>query len=125
MSDGAKRLFYIISEVTVNSGPCLVEEPEIGIHPSQYRKILNFLKEQAEDKQIIITTHAPKSLDILEDEELNRIILTRYEKDLGTKMRHLSKEEQEHAVKFMLEESFFLSDFWTLTSFFDEEEEVI
>lgn len=125
LSDGTKRLFYIISEVTLNEGMCLIEEPEIGIHPDQYRKILNFLKEQSEHKQIIITTHAPKTLDILDDDELNRIILTRYDKELGTKMRHLSKEEQQHAVKFMEEESFFLSDFWTLTSFFDEEEEVI
>jgi len=125
LSDGTKRLFYIISEVTLNKGLCFIEEPEIGVHPDQYRKILNFLKEQAEHKQILITTHAPKTLDILEDDELDRIILTRYEKDLGTKMRHLSKEEQEHAIKFMREESFFLSDFWTMTSFFDEEEEVI
>ncbi len=125
LSDGTKRLFYIISEVTLNKGLCFIEEPEIGVHPNQYRKILTFLKEQAENKQIIITTHAPKTLDILEDDELDRIILTRYDKELGTKMRHLSKEEQNHAVKFMKEESFFLSDFWTLTSFFDEEEEVV
>ncbi len=125
LSDGTKRLFYIISEVTLNEGLCLIEEPEIGVHPNQYRKILTFLKEQAKNKQIIITTHAPKTLDVLEDDELDRIILTRYEKDLGTKMRHLSNEEQQHAVKFMKEENFFLSDFWTLTSFFDEEAEVI
>jgi len=125
LSDGTKRLFYIISEVTLNDGLCLVEEPEIGVHPNQYRKILTFLKEQAKYKQIIITTHAPKTLDILEDDELDRIILTRYEKDLGTKMRHLSNDEQQHAVKLMKEESFFLSDFWTLTSFFDEEAEII
>ena len=125
LSDGTKRLFYIISEVTLNEGLCLIEEPEMGVHPNQYLKILNFLKEQAEHKQIIITTHAPKTLDILEDDELDQIILTRYEKGLGTKMRHLSKEEQEHAVKFMREESFFLSDFWTMTSFFDEEEAII
>lgn len=124
LSDGTKRLFYLISEVTLNKGICLIEEPEIGVNPNQYRKILAFLKEQSKEKQIIITTHAPKTLDILADDELDRIILTRYEKDLGTKMRHLSKEEQEHAVKFMKEESFFLSDFWTMTSFFDEEEEV-
>lgn len=50
LSDGTKRLFYIISEVTLNDGLCLIEEPEIGVHPNQYDKILNFLKEQAEEK---------------------------------------------------------------------------
>ncbi|MFK7979489.1 MAG: AAA family ATPase [Saprospiraceae bacterium] len=122
MSDGTKRLFYLISEVTLKKGLCFIEEPEIGVHPNQYRRILNFLKEQSEDKQIIITTHAPKTLDILNDSELDRIILTRYDNLLGTKMRHLNKEEIKHAVKYMLKESLFLSDFWTLTSFFDEEE---
>ncbi len=123
LSDGTKRLFYIISEVTLNDGLCLIEEPEIGVHPNQYDKILNFLKEQAEEKQIIITTHSPRTLDILEDEELDRIILTRYDRELGTKMRHLNEAEIKHAKN--KEDGLFLSDLWTWTSFFDEEETVI
>lgn len=120
LSDGTKRLFYIISEVTLSEGICLVEEPELGVYPDQYNKILNFLQEQAEDKQIIITTHSPRTLDILEDADLNRIILTRYDKDLGTKMRHLNEEEINHAQN--KEDGLFMSDLWTWTSFFDEEE---
>ncbi|MEM1122751.1 MAG: AAA family ATPase, partial [Bacteroidota bacterium] len=86
LSDGTKRLFHLISEVTLNKGLCLVEEPEIGVHPNQYQRILTFLKEQSEEKQIIVTTHAPKTLDIFGDDELDRIILTSYDKNLGTKM---------------------------------------
>ena len=123
LSDGTKRLFYIITEVTLNEGLCLVEEPELGTYPGQYDKILNFLKEQAEEKQIILTTHAPRTLDILEDDELDKIILTRYDRELGTKMRHLNEEEINHAKN--KEDGLFLSDLWTWTSFFDEEETVI
>ncbi len=122
LSDGTKRIFYLIVEITLNKGLILIEEPEIGTYPSQYDKILNFLKEQAEEKQIIITTHSPRTLDILEDEELDRIILTRYDRELGTKMRHLNETEIKHAKN--KEDGLFLSDLWTWTSFFDEVEEI-
>lgn len=121
LSDGTKRLFYLITQVTLNKGICLVEEPELGVHPDQYRKILNFLKEQAEDKQIIITTHAPRTLDILKNDELDQIILTKYDKELGTKMRHLSKEEIQDVIAYK-EEDGSVSELWTYTGFFDEEE---
>jgi len=122
LSDGTKRIFYLISEVTLNKGLCFIEEPELGTYPNQYDKILNFLKEQAEEKQIIITTHSPRTLDILENRDLNRIILTRYDRELGTKMRHLNEEEIDHAKN--KEDGLFLSDLWTWTSFFDEVEEI-
>ena len=121
LSDGTKRLFYLISEITLTKGICFIEEPEIGVHPDQYRKILTFLKESSEDKQIIITTHAPRTLDILKDNELNRIILTRFDKELGTKMRHLKKKEIKQAIQYR-ENDGSTSELWTYTGFFDEEE---
>ncbi len=121
LSDGTKRLFYLISEVTLTNSICFIEEPEIGVHPEQYLKILNFLKESSEDKQIIMTTHAPRSLDILRDNELNRIILTRYEEEAGTKMRHLSKTDIKHAISYR-EEAGSTSELWSYTGFFDDEE---
>lgn len=121
LSDGTKRLFFLISEVTLTESICFIEEPEIGVHPDQYLKILNFLKESSEDKQIIMTTHAPRSLDILKDHELDRIILTRYDEKLGTKMRHLSNKDIRHAIKYR-EEAGSTSELWSYTGFFDEEE---
>lgn len=121
LSDGVKRLFYLITQVTLNKGLCLVEEPELGTYPDQLSLLLLFLKEQSEDKQIILTTHAPRTLDILKDDELDRIILTRYDKELGTKMRHLSKEEIQEVIEYK-EENGSASELWTYTGFFDEEE---
>jgi len=123
LSDGTKRLFHLISEVTLTKGLCFVEEPELGVHPDQYRKILNFLKEASEEKQIIITTHAPRTLDILTDKELKKIILTRFDKELGTKMRHLTKEEIKEVTKYR-EEKGSTSELWAYTGFFDEAEVV-
>jgi len=121
LSDGTKRLFYLISEVTLNKGLCLVEEPELGTYPEQLDLIMQFLKEQAKEKQIILTTHAPRVLDHLKDEELNRIIITKYEKDKGTKMRHLTSKEIMHIIEYT-EEKGYTSDLWTMTDFFEDEE---
>ncbi len=114
LSDGTKRLFYIVTEVTAVSaykGPILIEEPELGIHPDQLFRLMDFLLEQAEDKQIILTTHAPMVLDVLGQDDLDRIIITEYDKDKGTTMRHLTKEQKERTQTYMDEEGW-LRDYW-------------
>ena len=93
LSDGTKRLFYIISEIFDNhlssnfkpsssgyfrtknkvSRIILLEEPELGIHPHQFHLLLEFLKIESKNKQIIITTHSPQALDSIEENELDRI----------------------------------------------------
>ncbi len=131
LSDGTKRLFYIISEVYNNpltnrirpssndkyysyseiSRIVLIEEPELGIHPHQFQKLMKFLKEESEKKQIIITTHSPQSLDSLLDKEFNRIIIAYSESSKGgTKLRHLNQDEIIKANEYIKED--FLSDYW-------------
>jgi len=114
LSDGTKRLFYIIAEVTSGYGLILIEEPELGIHPHQFHLLMNFLKEQSENKQIIISTHAPKALDHLTQNELNNIILTCYDPKKGTQMRHLTANEVKKA-KLYLKEFGFFSDYWLMS----------
>jgi len=131
LSDGTQRLFYIISEVfdmtnnyalrPVSYGLILnsilidriilIEEPELGIHPHQYHQLLEFLKIQSEKSQIIISTHSPQSLDILNEEEFNRIIIAYTENAKeGTKMRHLNEGELLKAKLYNKEN--YLSDYW-------------
>lgn len=113
LSDGTKRMFYLISEVaSVDKGTILLEEPELGTHPDQLHKIMTFLKEQSKEKQIIMTTHAPQTLNILEEDELDRIIITKYDSQTGTKMHHLSPEKIEKAQAYMEEAGLWLSDYW-------------
>lgn len=110
LSDGTKRIFYIISEVTSFKGVILLEEPELGIHPHQLHLLMTFLKEQSEDKQIIITTHSPQVLNILSKDELDKIIICEMTGN-GTKMRHLNEKQKAKARKYMEQDSF-LSDYW-------------
>jgi predicted ATPase len=111
LSDGTKRLFYIIAETTYSNGLILIEEPELGIHPHQFNLLMNFLKEQSETKQILISTHSPKALDHLSEDELDSILIASYNLKKGTQIRHLTTDEIKKAKKYMNEVGFF-SDYW-------------
>lgn len=115
LSDGTKRLFYMIAEITnTDSSVILIEEPELGIHPHQFNLTMDFLKEQSKDKQIIISTHSPKALDHLSNDELENILITSYSPKLGTQIKHLSTSQKKKAVSYTKEVGF-LSDYWLLS----------
>ena len=118
LSDGTKRILLMVLELLANGNfggiygrLFLLEEPELGIHPHQLHLLMDFLKEQSKEKQIILTTHSPEVLDILDEEELDRIIITSFDAEKGSQFRHLSKEEVEKARRYM-EEGLQLSDYW-------------
>ena len=121
LSDGTKRLFYIISEIftiefeNINTPELdilnliLIEEPELGIHPHQLYRLMLFIKEKSKNSQIIVTTHSPLVLDILENEELKSIIIA--EKNEGkSSFNKLSSKKLEKAELYLNELN--LSDFW-------------
>jgi predicted ATP-dependent endonuclease of OLD family len=135
LSDGTKRIFYILSETfdfefikddnsirnTISDGITastkdisriiLIEEPELGIHPHQFHQLMQFLKIESENKQIIITTHSPKALDVLNKEELDRVIIASINNSkVGTKLNHLNEQQIEKAKMYMKED--YLSDYW-------------
>jgi hypothetical protein len=112
LSDGTKRLFYLITEITTKeTGLILIEEPELGIHPHQFSLLMDFIKQESETKQILILTHSPKALDHLNNDELENILIASYKKSEGTQVRNLTEEEKKKALAYMQEVGF-LSDFW-------------
>lgn len=111
LSDGTKRLVWIIYAFVYSETKLfLLEEPELGIHPHQLNLLMKFLKEQSQEKQIILTTHAPQCLDILEPDELDRIIICEME-GKSTKLSHLDEKKKEKAKKYMEDEDI-LSNYW-------------
>ncbi|MBP6721350.1 MAG: ATP-binding protein [Bacteroidia bacterium] len=123
LSDGTKRIVLLIMEVcksshinftlkgsTIVSYVTSVEEPELGIHPHQLQKLMAFLKEQSKNKQIILTTHSPQVLDILNKDELDRIIIADFDPEKGSTFRHLDDKEIANAQNFMSD--MYLSDYW-------------
>ena len=111
LSDGTKRIFIIITQTMGWRGLMLIEEPEIGIHPDQLHDLMDFLQAQSKTKQIIITTHSPEVLSILGNDELDRIVVTRYDAEKGTQMHHLSPK-QIRKGQIYIEEVGNLSSFW-------------
>jgi predicted ATPase len=117
LSDGTKRLFYLITTIyfTVNysiiDGSIFIEEPELGIHPDQLYLLMQFLKEEAEDKQIIITTHSPEVLNVLKTDELDRIIITNFDHEKGTQMHKLNEKQLKKGEMYM-QTTGFLSNYW-------------
>jgi len=110
LSDGTKRLFYIISEITLSTQSIiLLEEPELGIHPHQLYTLMQFIKEMSEKFQFIITTHSPTVLNTLSSDELVNIIISSIENG-ATKLRHLDEEQISKAQAYMKEMD--LSDYW-------------
>ena len=111
LSDGTKRLFYLISEIaSCQNGVILIEEPELGIHPHQLYRLMEFIKEQSRTKQIIISTHSPLILDTLEADELDRITIAKIENG-KSQFHKLTNEEMEKARVYMHEEMD-LSFYW-------------
>ena len=134
LSDGTKRLFYIISEmvvasffhvdvtsegVEVNSGHwdniIFLEEPELGIHPDQLQKLLSLIREVSQKHQVIMTTHSPQVLDMLRKNELDRITICELDPLKGTQFRKLSAATKAKARADMRDDSY-LSDFWRFST---------
>ena len=111
LSDGTKRLFYIIAEMSSQKdGLILIEEPELGIHPHQLYKLMQFIKEQSEEKQIIVSTHSPLILDTLDPDELDRITIAKIEN--GSSQFHRLTNEQVEKAKIYMHEQMDLSFYW-------------
>lgn len=118
LSDGTKRLFYLISEILSVDEPekdtvdiTFLEEPELGIHPHQLHKLMQFIKEQSKGKQIILTTHSPQVLDVLGPDELDRVIICSYDQQKGTQFNALTEVQIKKAQKYMTNDGF-LSEYW-------------
>ena len=121
LSDGTKRIFYVLYKIfTANSSLVFLEEPELGIHPDQLHKLMDFLIEQSKEKQIIITTHSPEVLNAIHPDELDRIIVTRYDADKGTIMHKLTPEQAKEMGERVKEGDMFLSDRWVHLNLEDE-----
>ena len=134
LSDGTKRLFYIISElltgfaypsgeegdlvISDNDKIIFLEEPELGIHPDQLQLLLQLIREVSKEHQVIMTTHSPQTLDMLSAQELDRITICEFIPGKGTQMRKLSAAKKNKA-KAYLRDSGFLSEFWRFSNLED------
>jgi len=72
MSDGTLRLLGHLATLYSPSPPSLVcfEEPENYVHPQLLELIVELLKNAASETQVLVTTHSPYLVDLLQPEDL-------------------------------------------------------
>lgn len=77
MSDGTLRAFAIVLALHQPRRPILtvIEEPEIAIHLAALRTLVDILRQQSEESQVLITTHSADIVDSLDVEAL-RVVWT-------------------------------------------------
>jgi predicted ATPase len=75
VSEGTLRVLGLLALGGTRKPPALIgfEEPENGIHPRRIRLVAELLKSRASSRstQIIVTTHSPILLDLIQDKYLH------------------------------------------------------
>lgn len=123
LGDGILNIL-MIADAFYDSDPketIVIDEPELSLHPSLQKKLLNFLSEYAKDRNIVISTHSPYFINF--DYLVNGAILVRTAKeDNSIKLYQLSKNSilniknfkndlfNPHVLGLNAKEVFFLED---------------
>jgi AAA15 family ATPase/GTPase len=110
-------VYYILNDA---SELLLIEEPEVCVHHGLLSSIIELIKIQAKQKQIIISTHSDYVLDKLKPEN---ILLIRKDKDFGTTAKTLNKTLSKNdysALKEYLNNSGNLGEYWKEGGFENE-----
>ena len=93
ISDGVLLVLAFITICKSKTPPALIaiEEPENGIHPSNLKLVIDFIRDMVktnENTQVIITTHSPYLLDCVEPEE---VLIFHRDGDGPTQIEQMSK----------------------------------
>lgn len=110
-------VFYILNDT---NEILLIEEPEVCVHHGLLSSIIELIKQQSLDKQIIISTHSDYVLDMLKPEN---VLLVRRENEYGTKAQPLTKalsRNEYEILKDYLRSSGNLGEYWKEGGFDDE-----
>jgi predicted ATPase len=106
-SDGTLRLFGLLWSILDGSGPILLEEPELSLHPDVVRHIPQMFARLArkKERQVIVSTH---SSDLLSDTGLaaDEVLLLFPGKD-GTEVRTVTDD---YEIVTLLESGFSMAD---------------
>lgn len=98
-SDGTLRLLGLLWAVTESSGPLLLEEPELSLHPDVVRNIPQMFAraQRRTGRQIIVSSHSP---DILNDSGIgNDEVLILLPGSEGTVAQLLADNEQASGMR--------------------------
>ena len=99
ISDGTYNILALLALIYQNKEPqfLLIEEPENGLHPYVIKELVNFFRQQCEEKghYIWLNTHSQTLVDELKPHEI--ILVDK--KDGATQMKQLAKDKNLHGLK--------------------------
>lgn len=104
MSDGTKRVFMILTRITMasidNVSLVIIEEPENSIHPELFKFYIQSIEMLMVDNcKILLTSHSPYMLDILEINSIylglyNNYGLAQFKRVKNSKTRYINKQAE-------------------------------
>jgi predicted ATPase len=104
MSDGTLRALGILVALFQSGGsdfpgvPLVgIEEPEVALHPAAAGALLDALREASQSRQVIVTTHSPDLLDLVEME--SELLLAVYAEKGATQIAPLDEASLEAVRK--------------------------
>ncbi|MCH7811977.1 MAG: AAA family ATPase [Chloroflexi bacterium] len=96
LSDGTLR-FMMLCAILIGPDPApvvVIDEPELGLHPSMMATIADMMKEAAERTQIIVATHSPEFVNAFTDRPDCVVVFSKH--DGATSAQRLRLEELKH-----------------------------
>ena len=113
LSEGTfKTLALVFYVITDRSKLLLIEEPEVSIHHGLLNSVMEIIRNEAQDKQIVLTTHSDFVLDKINPEKVQ--LVTRDAKK-GTNVKSITKSMKKNefkALKEYLNECGTLGEYW-------------
>lgn len=90
-SDGTLRVAGILSALLQEPPLPLigVEEPELTVHPGALPLLMDYLRQASRRSQVLITTHSPEFLDLVEPQEVRVVQKT----EEGTIVRSMAEDQ--------------------------------
>ena len=106
LSDGTLRLLFIIAVLKNPNPPPLIciDEPELSMHPDWLHLLAELMQQASERTQLIVATHSPELISMLEPEE----VLIVEKKDGESCFRRLERENLASWLK-----RYTLGELWT------------
>jgi hypothetical protein len=117
VSDGVRLCTFFVALAWHPRPPrtILIEEPENGIHPARLRHVMDLLHGLSEGRfskqkcQVILTTHSPYLLDLVDPQNDQVLVFQRNSPDGTLSARPIDSEK----IKAFLDDDFRLGEIWT------------
>jgi hypothetical protein len=117
LSEGTFKTLALLFYLTAHDGGLLLfEEPEISVHHRLLKDIIEIIKTESEDKQILFSTHSDYVLDMLEPEDLVFVENTGGATKAAALPSALS-EENYKGLRAFLENEGALGEYWKAGGF--------